>query len=423
MENWFDTAKLGIFIHWGIYSVSGLTESWAFYNGEVSYDEYMSQLNGFTAEKYNPEEWAELFLKAGARYAVLTSKHHDGVALWDTKANDLSVVKKTPAKRDLVKQYCDAMRKHGIRVGLYYSHLDWSHPDYASVHAVSNEWWANNKYTSPPEIIPNDYEKWNRFLTFHREQITELLTNYGNIDLLWFDGVWERPANLWHFKEMREYIKKLSPSTMVNERIGEYGDYKCPEVGVPTVAPKGRWELCYTMNNSWGYKESDKKYKTLRQIIRTFTECIGMGGNLLLDIGPKPDGTICDEQKKLLSGMGEWITKVKESIYETKAGLPAGYFYGASTLSIDQQTVFLFVYDIPIEGICIKGIKNEIKRVSILNSNKEVTFSRNSGFLDVPGEVWIDILQSDIDDVCTVVKIELDEELNLYVGEGGGIKA
>lgn len=119
MDNWFDSAKLGIFMHWGIYSVLGVTESWSFFGNEIGYDEYMNQLNGFTAKKYNPDEWAELFKKAGARYAVLTSKHHDGVALWDTKTTDLNVVKKTPAKRDLVAPYCEAMRNHGLKVGLY----------------------------------------------------------------------------------------------------------------------------------------------------------------------------------------------------------------------------------------------------------------------------------------------------------------
>jgi alpha-L-fucosidase len=127
---WFADAKLGIFIHWGIYAVNGIDESWSFYNGKISYDDYMKQLNGFTAAKYDPGAWARLFQESGARYAVLTSKHHDGVALWNTRQSDLNVVKKTPAGRDLITPYCDALRKQGLRVGLYFSHLDWSHPDY-----------------------------------------------------------------------------------------------------------------------------------------------------------------------------------------------------------------------------------------------------------------------------------------------------
>ena len=423
MDNWFDSAKLGIFMHWGIYSVLGVTESWSFFGNEIGYDEYMNQLSGFTAEKYNPDEWAELFKKAGARYAVLTSKHHDGVALWDTKTTDLNVVKKTPVKRDLVAPYCEAMRNHGLKVGLYYSHLDWNQPDYASIHPESTGWWAYSKYCAPPEGVPNDYERWERFLQFHKQQLTELLENYGKIDLMWFDGVWERTAEQWKFKQMREYIRKISPDTMVNERIGGYGDYKCPEVSVPILPPEGRWELCYTMNDSWGYKEQDKNYKSLRQIVRTFTECIGMGGNLLLDIGPKADGTICEEQKNLLLGIGKWIDNVSEAIYETQRGLPFGHFYGASTLSKDKRTLYLFVYDIPVEGICVKGIQNEILDITALNKKLELTWKRNGAFLNMPGQLWIDVPGEALDDVCTVIKLELKDELSLYRGKGGGITA
>lgn len=134
MQDWFKQAKLGIFIHWGIYAVKGVGESWSFYHGSISYEDYMAQCEGFTAKNYDPEAWAELFKRAGARYAVLTTKHHDGVALWDTKQNDLSVVKKTPAGRDLIKPYVEALHKNDLKVGLYYSHLDWSHPDYATVY-------------------------------------------------------------------------------------------------------------------------------------------------------------------------------------------------------------------------------------------------------------------------------------------------
>ena len=423
MGNWFDSAKLGIFMHWGIYSVLGVTESWAFYEGKISYEDYMNQCKGFTAEHYRPEEWGELFRKSGARYAVLTAKHHDGVALWNSKASNLNVVAKTPAKRDLIKPYCDAMRKCGIRVGLYFSHLDWSHPDYASIHPQSTEWWAYNRYTAPPEGKPDDYERWERFLKFHRQQLTELLTGYGKIDLLWFDGVWERTPLQWRFREMREYIRKLSPDTLVNERIGEYGDYKCPEITVPIVPPEGRWELCYTMNDSWGYKETDKNYKSLRQIIRTFTECIGMGGNLLLDIGPKADGTIPEEQKNLLLGIGNWIEKVEEAIYETERGLPYGHFYGASTLSHDRKTLFLFIYDTPVEGICVKGLKNPVNRITALNRRIPLSYRRNGAFLDMPGQLWIDVPKEALDEVCTVVKVELEGELELYRGKGGAITA
>lgn len=419
--NWFSNAKLGIFMHWGIYSVLGVTESWSFYYGEVDYDTYMNQLNGFTAEKYDADKWAELFKKAGAKYTVLTSKHHDGVALWDTKQSDLSIVSKTPASRDLIAPYCAAMRKEGIKVGLYFSHLDWNHPDYASIHPKSDEWWATNKFTAPQG--EDDYEKWEKFLKFHKAQLTELMTNYGDIDLLWFDGVWERTDEQWRFKELRNYLKSLNPNVIINERIGKYGDYKCPEQGVPTVAPQGYWELCMTLNDSWGYNPKDNNYKSLRQIVRIFTECIGMGGNLLLDIGPKPDGTIDEKQEELLLQLGDWIQPRQEAIYTTKRGLPQGCFYGSTALSEDEKNLYLFYYDIPVDEICVKGIRNEIKSISVLGENAELEFYKSGGFLDVPGVLWIKVPANVVNKTCTVIKIELNDKLDLYIGEGGGIKA
>ena len=412
-------------MHWGIYAVKGVTESWSFYSGEISYEDYMAQLDGFSAESYDAEKWAELFKKAGARYTVLTAKHHDGVALWDTKQSDLSVVKKSPAKRDLLLPYTEAMRNAGLKVGYYFSHLDWSHPDYASIHPKSNEWWATNKFTSPPADMPNDYERWERFLSFHRAQLKELLTEFGKIDLLWFDGVWERTSEQWRFKEMREYIKSLSPKTLVNHRIGEYGDYDCPEQGVPVLAPDGPWELCMTLNDSWGYVESDRNYKSLRQIVKIFADCISMGGNLLLDIGPKPDGTIRQEDEELLLSLGEWIEPRKEAIYDSGRGLPFGHFYGPTTISRDKKSLYLFYFERPIDEIQIKGLVTPIKRVTVLGdkTGTELKHKKGRGFLTIPGISYVELPESVANDVCTVIKVELQDEIEIYRGKGEAIKA
>ncbi len=419
---WFRDAKLGIFMHWGIYSVLGVTESWSFYSGDVGYDEYMNQLNSFDAENYDPEKWAELFEKTGAKYTVLTTKHHDGVALWDTKASDLNVVKKTPAKRDLIEPYCKAMRENGLKVGLYFSHLDWNHPDYACIHPESDEWWATNKFTAPPEGVPDDFEKWERFLKFHRDQLTELLTNFGTIDLLWFDGVWERTQEQWRFKEMSEYIRSLNPQIIINSRIGGYGDYKTPEQALPTLPPEGEWEFCVTLNDSWGYNPNDNNYKSPRQLVRILTECVGMGGNLLLDIGPKPDGTIDKRDEELLLELGGWVKKYDEAIYGTIRGLPGGFFFGNSSLSKDRKNIYLFYYDMPMGEISVKGIRNDIKKITVLGQEGELKHYKQGGFLDMPGILWFDLPQEMCDPYCTVIKIELSEPLDLYEGTGGGIK-
>jgi len=187
---WFADAKLGIFIHWGIYAVNGIGESWSFYNNEISHEDYLKQLNGFTASNYHPEEWAGLFKESGARYAVLTSKHHDGVALWDTRYGDLNVVERTPAKRDLIGPYVDALRKNDLKVGLYFSLIDWSYPDYPVK-------------TKTEKRYENDPQRWNKFVKYYYSQVEVLIKKYQP-DLLWFDGAWEHSAEEWHAKELRK---------------------------------------------------------------------------------------------------------------------------------------------------------------------------------------------------------------------------
>ena len=209
MQEWFHNAKLGLFIHYGIYAVKGISESWSFYNGSIPYDEYMKQLDGFSASQLDMDSWAQLAEDMGARYAVLTTKHHDGVALFNTAYSDLNTVKRTRAARDIVKEYTDSFRKKGIRVGLYYSLIDWSHPDYPSVYQDNKipEHPEQSNPFSNPLTGKEDEERWQRFLQFDRNQLAELLQNYGKIDLLWFDGDWERSAAQWGLPEFRSDYK------------------------------------------------------------------------------------------------------------------------------------------------------------------------------------------------------------------------
>ena len=227
---WFADAKLGIFIHYGIYAVNGIDESWSFYNGKISHENYLKQLNGFTASKYDPEIWADLFALSGARYAVLTSKHHDGVALYPSKAGDLNVVKKTPAKRDLIQPYADALRKRNIKVGLYFSLIDWSYPDYPN-------------FTREKKRYENDSVRWNKFLTYMNTQLDEISQKY-NPDLWWFDGDWEFSAEQWNAPGIRKKLLGHNPNTIINSRLQGYGDYATPENGVPVCKPDAPyWEL------------------------------------------------------------------------------------------------------------------------------------------------------------------------------------
>ena len=186
---WFEDAKLGIFIHYGIYDVNGTVESWPIYNNEIPYDEYMAQAKGFTACKYNPDQWAELFQEAGAKYAVITSKHCDGFALWDTRFNNLSAVKGSPAKKDLITPFARAMRKAGIKVGMYFSHIDWSAPDYATVFDGKDPHPKNYNTWDYPKSGIEDTVRWNKYLEFRNGQIKEV-QDLVNPDLWWFDADW-----------------------------------------------------------------------------------------------------------------------------------------------------------------------------------------------------------------------------------------
>ncbi len=407
---WFSDAKLGIFIHWGIYAVDGTSESWAFFNNQVPYSKYMQQIKGFKAEKYNPKEWADLIKESGARYTVITSKHHDGVALWNTKMNDLSIPKMAPAKRDVLTPFVNEIRKNDIKVGIYYSLLDWSHPNYTGFRGDSSRY-----------KIKDDTLRWNKFRQFYQGQINELTLAY-HPDLYWFDGDWEHSAAEWQSPLVREKILSANPKAIINGRLQGFGDYETPEQNFPVSKPSnGNWELCLTSNDNWGYRPSDHNFKTPYQIISIFADCISMGGNLLLDIGPKADGTIPEEQVHLLKELGKWTKQNEEAIFGTIAGLPQGHFYGPSTLSKDSTILYLFVAGTNAQNIYIKGLDNKILSAEILGSNQNLMpqIVGKISWSPVPGLVYFEIPETAKTSYMNVIKIILDKPLKLYRGKGG----
>ncbi|WP_067478712.1 alpha-L-fucosidase [Actinomadura hibisca] len=420
MRPWFPDAKLGVFLHWGIYAVQGVTESWSFFTGEITYAEYMRQLDGFTAARFDPDEWGRVFTAAGARYAVLTAKHHDGVALWDSAAGDLNVARRTPAGRDLVGEYVRAMRRHGVKVGLYFSHLDWSHPDYIAARPHDQDPEGGGPPGGHEESALDRGEHWERFLAFHRAQLRELADRYGP-DLFWFDGQWELDERQWRMAELRDLLTAWAPQAVLNGRMLGHGDYATPEQGVPIARPEGPWELCLTMNDSWGHRHADHNHKSLRQIIRVFTETIGADGNLLLAIGPREDGTLVPEQVERMEGLGDWIRRHEEAVYGTGAGLPHGHHYGPSTLSADRRTLYLTLFDVPREFVAVRGIRNAVRVARVLGSGRELAHRTVGGFQEVPGVLYLDAPgEADLDPYATVIAVELDGELDLYTGAGHG---
>lgn len=421
MQSWFPDAKLGIFIHYGIYAVEGIPESWSLFSGQVTSEVYWGQLSGFTASKYDPEQWADLFAKAGAKYAVLTTKHHDGVALWDTKQDGRSVVKDTPAGRDLITPYAEALRRHDLKVGFYFSHLDWAHPDYASVRQKGSHYSDFSNRFAFPEEGKEDPAKWERFLKFHRAQMDELCTEFGPVDLFWFDGDWERDPEQWDFAELRDRIHAKQPTAILNSRLLGLGDYATPEQGQPVTAPDGVWEFCMTVNDSWGYQKQDHNDKSVKRLVRIFAETIGLGGNLLLDVGPTEDGQITPVQTERLLGLGRWVHKHAEAIYGTVAGLPGGLFYGTSTLSKDGKTLCLMQFDVPREFVNVRGVASNVKSVSVVGTGQKLEFKKvkMADWMGVPSDLEIQIPDDFVpDEDCTVYKVELEEPIKLNLGKG-----
>lgn len=406
---WYGDAKLGIFIHWGIYAVNGVSESWSFHNGTVSWEDYMKQMSGFTAKKYDPEKWADLIKESGARYAVLTTKHHDGVALWDTKEKHYDVVDNTPAKRDLLSPFYAALRKRDIKAGAYFSLLDWSHPDYTGFLK------EKSRYT-----LSDDYDRWNRFRRFFQNQLAELTALYKP-DLWWFDGDWEHSAEEWEAQKVRQILTKSNPTTIINGRLMGWGDYETPEQNIPLTRPDYPWwELCMTTNDNWGWRPMDKNWKTPYEIITIFVDVISKGGNLLLDVGPKEDGTIPDEQVHILKELGAWNKANQDGIFGTIAGIQPGHFYGPTTLSKDSSKLYLFTTG-SNEPLMIRGLDNKIEKIRVLGNGQALNHKivGKISWSPVPGTVYIDLPKEAQTKYMTVVELTLDKPVHLYRGKGG----
>lgn len=411
---WFHDAKLGIFIHWGIYAVNGIDESWSFHNGYISHDDYLSQTNGFTAKNYDPEQWADLIKESGAKYSVITSKHHDGFALWDTKDGVFNAKVSSAARRDVLTPFVNALKKRDLKVGLYYSLPDWSYEDY-----------TNFKRDSLRYQITKEPKRWNQFLNYYQGQMKELISNY-NPDLWWFDGDWEHSSEEWEAAKIRKMILDSNPNAILNSRLKDQGDYATPEQGMPITRPESKyWELCMTMNNSWGYQGNDHDYKTTDQIIGIFSDVIGNGGNLLLDIGPKGDGSIPEEQVEILKGLGRWTSKHKEAIYGTKAGIPKEHFYGATTLSKEGNILYLFVEGNPGGEAVVRGLKNKINRIWVVGNGTKLSHQviGKVYWSHYPGITYIKLPDYVLDENMTVLAVLLDGEIDLYREDGAVIES
>ncbi len=408
---WFSQAKLGIFIHWGIYSRGDWSESWAFHNGAVSMEDYFAQEADFTASAYNPADWVQLIRESGAKYTVITSKHHDGFALWDTKAGEVSAVKTSAAGRDVLTPFVEEVRKQGgLKLGLYYSLIDWPREDYPNVFRAGPARYDIHK----------EPERWKHFLAFNSAQLGELCQAY-HPDLLWFDGDWEFSSEEWDAPGIVRQLRDCNPDIIINSRIAGNGDYDTPELGVPVVKPESRWwETCMTINDSWGFRKKDTDFKSPDTILRMLVDCMSLGGNLLLDIGPRADGTIPQEEVDILKELGRWTTKHAEAVYPTRAGIPAGHVQAYTTLNQAGDILYLYFPYAPNESLEIKGLKSRVKNVRVVGSGETLTWKQYNDidWSQTPGVYYIHVPANVLDPRMTVLAVELETPCTLYEGSG-----
>jgi alpha-L-fucosidase len=412
--SWFDRARFGMFVHWGHSSQQGIELSWPLTGGmaalpegqAVSVEQYHSSAATFDPRSFDAPALARLAKRAGMQYAVLTAKHHDGYAMFDTKVSDFSIMH-SPYGKDIVRAYADAMRAEGLRVGLYFSLIDWHHPDYPPF-TKSDQPYRWGQWPKP------DAERWPRFIEFMFEQVRELLTNYGRIDVIWFDGGWERSMEEWRSKELETMIRSLQPEILINDRLPGCGDYATPEQFVPPKAPEGPWETCMTMNESWGYNPTDTKYKSARHLIHTLCEVAGRGGNLLLNVSPMGDGCLPPEQVERLEAIASWMERHGESIVGMEPGLEPWQYYGSSTQR--DNTTYLHLLMRPYESVTVRGVRvKRVERVRVLGSGKELEFSWRCSIPDrllnpdPLGELTIDVPEHALDEYATVLAVEFQE--------------
>ena len=404
---WFPDAKFGIFIHMTLQNVPMTPEESSTY--KHSHSKAREIASRLDLSNYDAKEQAKMFKEWGAQYVVLTTKHHVGFALFDGP-DDFNVMNSSNVKRDIVREFVDALREEGIKVGIYFSLPDWTHPDYASV--ANEKLPISERKATRAYAIETDTIKWNRFVKDMHEQVRFLCTNYGKIDLLWFDGDWERNGEQWKSKDLAAMIYELQPECVVNNRLRDpdLGHYATPEFNIPLSRRESWWEYCMTPSDSWDGEGADQNMKTPAELIRIFSDVVGLGGNVLMNVVPLDKGALTEPQVTTLSEVGNWINKNSEAIFEAQCDFPLGLYDGPVTRK--GKNLYLFVHDIPKTGIYLKGTQNNIKRASILENGKELAWKYVGG--DENGKKrWllnIDLPKEDISEYTTVVKLEFEDE-------------
>jgi len=359
-HSWFNEARYGMFIHWGAYSVAARGE-WVINRERLGRNEY-SRLyaENFRAENYDPALWAALAKEAGMGYVVLTARHHDGFALWPTRTDDFHAGRIGP-KRDLVGPFVEAMRSAGLKVGLYYSPASWHHPDYPGPYF--RDWPAGTDW-------PSDAAR-ERFIAYYRAQLLELFSNYGKIDYLWYDGC--IPSNL-QSRDVNEELLRLQPDLLINERNGPPFHVKNSEQAIVPPKENVPWEACMTLNENWGWHAGDDHWKSAFEVIKMLTETAANAGNLLLNVGPRPDGTIPDESARVLREAGSWLRRNGDAIRHSERSPFTWNNWGRVT--VRGSNVYLHLRNSTGTELCWAELKNKVRSVRWLDGGAPVEFQQ-----------------------------------------------
>ena len=406
---WWTNDRFGMFIHWGTYSLAGRHE-WVKKRERIDDETYQKYFDNFNPDLYNPREWAKLAKAAGMKYAVITSKHHEGFTLFDSKYTDYKVTN-TPYGKDALKEWVDAFRAEGLKIGFYYSLIDWHHPEYT---IDRNHPLSANSEEEYKELNKNrDMSKYREYL---RNQVTEILTNYGKIDILWLDysfptGEHGKGRDDWNSVELIKLVRQLQPEIIVNDRLDlkEYWggwDFTTPEQFKVKEWPtydgeKIPWETCQTFSGSWGYYRDEMTWKDNKQLLVLLIESVSKGGNLLLNVGPTGRGTIDYRAEEALLKMGEWMKYNSRSIYGCTQAPDSFEVPDNTLLTYNPTTNRLYVHllDYPLQNFTLKGMKGKIKYVQFLHDASEIKISAPTGY-------WInqETNEGDVNLILPVVK-------------------
>jgi alpha-L-fucosidase len=422
---WWREARFGLFIHWGVYAVPAGTYNghqinrigeWIMNRGKIPVAEYQAFAKEFNPVKYDADAWVKMAKDAGMKYIVITAKHHDGFALFDSKASKWDVVDATPYGKDLLKPLAAACKKYGVKLGFYYSQAqDWNNPGGAAARRPASEGWANPDSAAIDAYTASHSGHWDPVQTSKPmseyidevavPQVKELLTNYGEVAVLW----WDTPTDMTdEFAEKLNALLSLQPNIITNDRLKRPnfpGDYKTPEQRIPNLSElDGKdWETCMTMNETWGYKSYAHNWKSTETLVRNLIDIASKGGNYLLNVGPKADGTIPQESIDRLREIGEWMKKNSESIYATKASPLPPLSWGRCTMKEKGQNTILYisVFDWPKDGKLVIPAANEIASAKLLATGKSVSAKKTAEGIQV------NLPAAAPDSLASVIKLEV----------------